>query len=215
MPFESVLEPNTNWVDHIKTEDAPDSHRMFTTESYFSSFWRYAAHGVILIDEGFKIIEANPAFLALIGSDMAEIATKELKDIVSACEINTDYTIVNAIIRGKEYSATKEEDLKYEFGTVKYIPVKIVATRVPAALGLPFKHMIVHVYDLRCAHHGIDYKPNEYKNITWNTLIKQLITEHFIAIFWFAVTLMTLLAFTGSLGETVDHLINKNSTMKQ
>lgn len=209
MPLSTIIADNSTWVEHLKSDTTPDSHKMFTTESYFASFWKYAAHGVVLLDDKCRIIEANEAFLSLIGSDMAEIATKELKDLLPACEINTDYTIIRAIIDGNEYSLTKEEDICYEFGRSKYIPVKIVATRVPAALGLPFKHMVVHVYDLRNASAGFDYRPNEFKNITWGVLFKQMISEHFTAVLTLLGAMITLLAFTGHLGDTISHIIDK------
>lgn len=209
MPFSNILQQNNAWVDHLKNDETPDSHRMFTTESYFLSFWKYAAHGVVLLDEHCRIIEANTAFLSLIGSDLAEIVTKELKDLLPACELNTDYTIVNAIIEGNEYSLTKEEDIRYKFGNSKYIPVKVVATRVPSALGLQFKHMVVHVYDLRTPHLGFDYQPNEYKGLEWGTLAKQIIHDHFNAVLVLLGALICLLAFTGSLGDTVSKLIDK------
>lgn len=209
MPFSTIVEQNNAWVEHLKSDETPDSHRMFTTESYFLSFWKYAAHGVVLLDEHCRIVEANTAFLSLIGSDLAEIVTKELKDLLPACELNTDYTIVNAIIEGNEYSLAKEEDIRYKFGTSKYIPVKVVATRIPSALGLPFKHMVVHVYDLRTAHHGFNYQPNEYKNLDWSSLAKQVMHEHFNAVLVLLGTLIMLLAFTGNLGDTISKLIDK------
>lgn len=209
MPLNKIVEQNDIWVEHLKNKDVPDSHRMFTTESYFLSFWKYAAHGVVLLDEHCRIIEANTAFLSLIGSDLAEIVTKELKDILPACELNTDYTIINAIIEGDEYSLTKEEDIRYKFGTSKFIPVKVVATRIPSALGLQFKHMIVHVYDMRTPHHGFDYQPNEYKNLDWGTLAKQIIHDHFNAVLILLGALICLLAFTGNLGDTISKLIDK------
>lgn len=201
---------NESWVEHLKSESTPDSHKMFTTESYFASFWKCAAHGVVLLDEKCRIIEANEAFLSLIGSDMAEIKTKELKDLLPACEINTDYTIINAIIKGHEYSLTKEEDICYEFNNSRYIPVKIVATRVPSVLGLPFRHMVVHVYDMRNAHLGFEYNRNEYKDMTWGTLLKKLISEHFTAVLSLVGGAAMLLAFTGHLGDTISHIIDRS-----
>lgn len=209
MPLNTIVEQNDAWIEHLKNNDVPDSHRMFTTESYFLSFWKYAAHGVVLLDEHCRIVEANTAFLSLIGSDLAEIVTKELKDLLPACELNTDYTIVNAIIEGNEYSLTKEEDIRYKFGTSKFIPVKVVATRIPSALGLQFKHMIVHVYDLRTPHHGFDYQPNEYKTVEWSALFKQIIHEHFNTVLFLLGALIFLLAFTGNLGDTVSKLLDK------
>ena len=59
-----AIRPDKNWIEISENAEIPAT-RMFTSESYYRSFWDLAEHGVVLVDNNKQIIYANP-FIGMI-----------------------------------------------------------------------------------------------------------------------------------------------------
>lgn len=60
--MEKKVQGSKEWMNYIQGGDATDGQCMFSSESYYDSFWSDAAHGVAIISEEGEVIDANPAF---------------------------------------------------------------------------------------------------------------------------------------------------------
>lgn len=47
--LDGIVQGSKEWIQHILTNDSTDGQRMFSSESYFNSFWEDAAHGIAII----------------------------------------------------------------------------------------------------------------------------------------------------------------------
>lgn len=202
---------DTEWIDYIKGSNAMASHVMFSSQSYLDSFWIHAEHGIFLLDENTNIIDANPYFLDMLDCTLAEVQTKKLADITPNEFHRTDFTNINAIILGKQYSYTKDSELTKKMDKGNLIPVKLVATRVPSSLNYPFKHIIVQVYP------RLNYDDMKKFGLTY-TEDKSLLSIFKSLLFqpWFTKSLFALiaficiiLAFSGDLAMVINKCIDK------
>lgn len=208
MAYTGLVEHNENWINLIKSGNATDSQRMFTSESYYQAFWENADHGILLIDEDGNIIDANTAFLDLVHSDIVDVTSKSIRELLPYLQYRKDAQVLRSIVLGKRGTFSKEEEINYEFNEHQQIPVRLVVTRIPSELGQTFKHVVVHVYDLRDPHFGFD-QPNSnpdtvYKELTWSDVGKKLIVEHFSAFCAIIGLLLLLAALTGNFGNLVE-----------
>ena len=71
------------------------------------------------------------------------------------------------------------------------------------------KHLVLHVYDLRSVRY--DMQGNNWSNKTMPELMKELLMTHFGKIAVLIVTLIFCLALNGSLGETIDKIIESQT----
>lgn len=191
--------------------DATTSHVMFTSQSYLDSFWIHAEHGIFLLDENCNIIDANPYFLDIIGCTLTELHTKKLSDITPHEFHRTDFTNINAIILGKQYSYSRDIEVLNPDDHNKLIPVKLIATRIPSSLNYPFKHIIVQVYP------RLDYDDMKKFGLTYKedksliTVFKMLLLQPWFtkALFLFLSFICIILAFSGELGNIIRQCIDK------
>lgn len=204
---EGLVRPNLEWLEHIQHPDTPNSHKMFTDQSYHYSFWQNAEHSIVLIDESGKFIDANPRFLDLVGATFAELEGKSFFDLVDARFFKRDSVNIRAIIDSKIYSYINMTQLKHKKKQKNLIPVKVVATRIPATLNHPFRHIIIHLYSMPDSviipnKEVLDMQPFE-----WKSLIMQ---PWFIKSTFFLVGLLSILiALSGHLTPILDKLLDK------
>lgn len=146
---------------------------MFTSQSYYDSFWATAEHGIILCDNKGKIISANPYMRDLLHAQLSDLQSRNIFTLISERFLKQDYTNINAIINSNIYSYSTDNEFKEPHNPTKLIPVHIVATRVPSSLHQPFQHLIIHIYEMRGAV-LYDNIPSSIKESgDWKSIIKQ------------------------------------------
>lgn len=205
---DSLVRSNEDWLNHINIDTTQPSHKMFTSQSYFDALWSFAEHGLLLINEDGDIIDANPFMLDLIGTNLAEIQSKSISDIISPRYIKNDYTNISAIIEGKQYSYFRENELKWKYSHTDNIHVKIVALRVPSSLNYPFRHLIMQIYEQPKNHLiNVDNQLHNSNQSSWQEIVKKLLLQKWFVTFIFVLIgfLITIISLTGHLGP----LINK------
>lgn len=163
--------PSDEWLQHIYQEGTPESHKMFTEQSYYDSFWRTAEHGVVLCDEEGTIISCNPYFLDMVDSQLDDAKGKSIYNLISERFLKQDYTNIKAIINSSIYSYSNDNELKNKSGN-DLIPVRIVATRVPSSLHYPFKHLIIHFYEMK-KNETFEFNPSKTEEMTWKKIVMQ------------------------------------------
>lgn len=203
-----------SWIEFIQSGAASDPQKIFTSESYFYAFWELADHGVLIIDEAGSIVDANPAFLNMVHSDISEITSMKIKDLLPNIEYKQDIGLFTSVIKGAKKNFEVEANINYEFKDKKQIPVKIIACRIPTESGRPFNHFIVQIYDRR----GDSLYNNlaeDYKNMSWGDLAKKTICEHFTSVILTIFSFTLILALTGDLGAVIGKLIDKSPAIQQ
>ena len=204
------VEGSEEWIKHIKSSGSTDAQRMFSSESYFMSLWENAPHGMALVSEDATIIDANQAFSELLGIDYDQVLGLSLKDFVADGAFREDRRMIETMVRGAMYSGMTEERWNYRLNpNGPFIPVRLIATRIPATLSRPFRHIIIQIYDLR----NQKYNPEgtDFSNKSWSEIIKMLFVKHFGKIVIFFSMLITFLALGGKLGDTIDKFFDSSS----
>lgn len=200
---EEMFRKREDWLEYISHDDTPISHKMFTCQSYFDSFWERCEHGILLLDENCNVIEANPYFLDLIGSSLVEIKDKNLQDVVSERTIRADYTNITSIIKANQYSYETNTEVSYKFKGIRMIPVKLIASRVPSSLNYPFRHVIVHIYEIKDA---FVYNEQDYIcNKTWGELFKIWFSKGWFTK-WLLVLITIIILILGYNGNLLDFI---------
>ncbi len=206
----SLVRPDQEWLDISQNAEVPAT-RMFTSESYYRSFWSMAEHGVVLVDNNKQIIYANPHFVQLIGITGAELIGKNISEIVDTRYWNVDNVNMNALIRGGQYSYINEENLVgYHGRDAELIPVRIIVTRVPSTLTEDFQHFIVQIYKIERAAH-INGQPfvNQVEQ-SYANIFKNLLTQPWFikTALWFLAILVIMLTLSGNLMPVIEKFIN-------
>ena len=67
--LDRIVQGSQEWIEHIKTADSTDGQRMFSSESYYDSFWEDAAHGIAIISEEGTVIDTSIFLLLLCHQD--------------------------------------------------------------------------------------------------------------------------------------------------
>lgn len=205
------VEGSEEWIKHIKSSGSTDAQRMFSSESYYMSLWENAPHAMALVSEDALIIDANHAFCEILGLEYDQVLGLKLSDFVADGAFREDRRMIETMVRGAMYSGMTEERWNYHCNqNGPFIPVRLIATRIPATLSRPFRHIIIQVYDLR--NHKYNHEGTDYGNKTWGELIKTLVMKHFVAIIVLFLTLLTFIALTGKLGDTVDKIIEATAS---
>ena len=208
--MEKKVQGSKEWMNYIQGGDATDGQCMFSSESYYDSFWEDAAHGVAIISEGGEVIDANPAFCHLLGLLYGKACGLNIRDFVADGAWRDDMRTIDNISLGKQGSITTEERWNKNLNpNGPYIPVRVRAVRIPSERTAPFKHLVLHVYDLRSVRY--DMQGNNWSNKTMPELMKELLMTHFGKIAVLIVTLIFCLALNGSLGETIDKIIESQT----
>lgn len=209
-----LVEGSDEWFNHIKSDESTEAQRMFSSESYFRSLWENAPHGMAIVSEEGRIIDGNPAFCRLLGIEYDSCIGLSIKDFVADGEFREDQRMIETMVRGRMYSGQTEERWSYHLNqNGPYIPIRLTATRIPANLTRPFRHIIIQVHDLRTTR----YNPEgtDWGNKAWGEIFKTLLMNHFGKVTTLAITILILLALSGHFGKTVDTIVDKfigNST---
>ena len=204
--MDKKVQGSKEWMNYIQSNDATDGQRMFSSESYYDSFWEDAAHGVAIISETGEVIDANPAFCQLLDIPYNEACGIHLRDFVADGAWREDMRTIDTIAIGRLTGTTAEERWKKHLdNNGPFIPVRIRAVRIPTNRAQEFKHIIIHVYDLRSTRY--DVQGTNWSNKTWSEIGKELLMNHFGKVAFVITTLITLLALNGALGDTIDNII--------
>lgn len=203
------VEGSEEWIKHIKTSGSTDAQRMFSSESYYMSLWENAPHGMALISEEGDVIDANNAFCELLGIEYDQALGLNLSDFVADGAFREDRRMIETMVRGAMYSGMTEERWNYRLNpNGPFIPVRLIATRIPATLSRPFRHIIIQIYDLRNLRYNINGA--DYGNKSWMEILKNITVNHFGKILIILGLLFMFLALNGKLGDTIDKIIEKS-----
>lgn len=194
------------WLDKAR-DSVVSAARMFTSESYYRSFWDLAEHGVVLLDKNKNIIEANPYFVQMLGLSLASIQGKHISEIVSTQYWRTDNINLNTLIKGISYSYCNDEEIMGMEGRGNtIIPVRVIVTRVPSTLTEEFQHFIVQIYKIEKAAH-IDGQPfvNKYEQSYGNIFKSLLMQPWFVqTALWIIFILIVVLSISGNLMPIIE-----------
>lgn len=206
------VEGSEEWIKHIKSSGSTDAQRMFSSESYFMSLWENAPHGMALVSEEAVVIDANQSFCELLGIDYDQALGLNLSEFVADGAFREDRRMIETMVKGAMYSGMTEERWNYRLNpNGPFIPVRLIATRIPATLSRPFRHIIIQIYDLR--NHKYNHEGSDYGNKSWSEIIKYLFVKHFGKIVLIFGLLVTLLALNGKLGETIDKFFDNTTSI--
>lgn len=205
-----IVRIDEEWLDKAKSADVPAT-RMFTSESYYRSFWWLAEHGVVIVNNNKEIVYANPYFLQLIGITGAEIIGMNISEIVDTRYWRVDNVNMNVLIRGGQYSYSNEEQIVHRQGrNNNLIPVRIIVSRVPSSLTEEFQHFIVQVYKIEktAQVNGqpfVNQNEQSYTNIFKNLLMQPWFIKTAL---WFLAILVIMLTLSGNLLPIIEKLLN-------
>lgn len=195
------------WTDHLSTENATTAHRMFSSESYYTAFWKDAMHALAIVSEDGVIVEANDAFCNLIGIEKNQVNGINIRNLVADGEFREDMRMIDTMVLGRMIQGMTDERWNFRLqSSGPYIPVRLKAIRIPANSTRPFKHIIIQVYDLRSTKY--DMQGKNWSNKSWSELLKELVMTHFGKIASLLLVLLILLGLNGQLGHVVDKVID-------
>lgn len=202
-----LVKADETWLEYIKKDDTPNSHKMFTDQSYHYSFWQNAEHSIILIDEKGNIISCNPRFLTLTGNTLAQLKGCNFYDMIDRRYFRADQINLEAIVNSNIYSHVGKTQIATNRKDKHLIPVKMVATRVPSTLNHPFRHLVVHLYEMPDAvivrnREVQDMQPFEFKRL--------FLQPWFVkSAMWLIGLLAILISLSGQLQPLLHKLIEK------
>lgn len=203
----SQVDGYKDWFDFITGDAAIDSQKMFSTESYYTTFWEHALHAIAIVSEEGRIIEANPAFCQLIGIESHQATGINIRNLVADGEFREDMRMIDTMVLGQMIEGVTDERWNFRLDSHgPYIPVRLKAMRIPANRNRPFKHIIIQVYDLRSTRY--DMQGRNWGNKKLGEIMKELLAEHFGKILSALIVLLILLGLNGSLGATIDKIID-------
>lgn len=206
-----IVEGSQEWITRIMGENSTAGERMYSSESYFDAFWEDAAHGVAIISEDGIVVDANPAFCHLLDIHYEQAIGLSIKDFVADGQWRDDMRTIDTIALGKQHSITTEERWNKRLNTTgPFIPVRVRAIRIPAERTRPFKHIILHVYDLRSTRY--DMQGNNWSNKKMPELFKELLMTHFGKISAIILALIFCMALNGNLGDAISKVIDNVGT---
>lgn len=206
----SVVRSDKDWLEVSENAEVPAT-RMFTSESYYRSFWDLAEHGVVLVDNNKQIIYANPYFVHMIGVSSAELIGMHISEIVDTRYWNVDNVNMNTLIRGGQYSYSNEEHIVRHVGrNNELIQVRVIVTRVPSTLTEDFQHFIVQIYKIERAvqvngQPFVNQNEQSYTNIFKNLLMQPWFIKTAL---WFLAILVIMLTLSGNLMPVIEKLLN-------
>ena len=206
----SVVRSDKEWLEISENAEVPAT-RMFTSESYYRSFWDLAEHGVVLVDNNKQIIYANPYFVHMIGVTSAELIGMHISEIVDTRYWNVDNVNMNTLIRGGQYSYSNEEHIVRHAGrNNELIQVRVIVTRVPSTLTEDFQHFIVQIYKIERAvqvngQPFVNQNEQSYTNIFKNLLMQPRFIKTAL---WFLAILVIMLTLSGNLMPVIEKLLN-------
>ena len=166
----------TDWFDYITTDAATASQKMFSSESYYTTFWEHSLHALAIVSEEGRILEANPAFCQLIGIETHQATGINIRNLVADGEFREDMRMIDTMFLGQMVEGVTEERWNFRLDSHgPYIPVRLKAMRIPANRNRPFKHIIIQVYDLRSTKY--DMQGKNWSNKKTGELAKELLMD--------------------------------------
>ena len=208
-----MVEGSNEWLNHIKSNESTEAQRMFSSESYFTSLWQHSHHAMAIVSEDGTIVDGNPAFCNLLGIEYNECLGLKIKNFVADGQFRQDMRMIQTMVCGRMYQGQTEQRWNFRLNpNGPFIPVRLKATRIPANLTRPFRHIIIQVYDLRSTRY--DMQGNNWVNQGWQQILKYLVIQHFGKICGIIMTLLILLALIGTLGQTIDRIIDSDKTQQ-
>ena len=205
--LDGIVQGSEEWIQHILTNDSTDGQRMFSSDSYFDSFWEDAAHGVAIISAQGEVIEANPAFCQLLDIEQADAVGIHIRDFVADGAWREDMRTIDTIACGRSGGTTTEERWKLRLNNNgPFIPVRIRVSRIPSNKAKEFKHIILHVYDLRNVRY--DMQGTNWGNKTLKELGKEILMNHFGKIILLLLSICFFMALNGTLGQMIQKAIS-------
>lgn len=198
-----IVKIDQMWMDHINEPNTPTSQRMFTTESYYMSLWEAAHHGILIVDCEGDIIEANRQALQLLKTTGAEIENCNIRDIIPDELLSMEFADFKTLIKGQRHQYARDMELT-PIGRGQDLPVRVVVTRIPYSLTLPFQHSIIQIYRNSDIFNLSKIGEN---NKSWNDILKDVVKDKFGVILATIITLLILLFLSGTLGTNASELI--------
>lgn len=186
---------------------------MFSSESYFEAFWDSVGHGVAIISEDGKVIDANPAFCNLLEITYKQAVGLNVRQFVADGQWREDMRTIETMAIGRQGEIVTEERWNKKLNpNGPFIPVRVRAMRIPSERTRPFRHIILHVYDLRSSRY--DMQGNNWANKNFQELGKELLMTHFGKIAFLLFALIVCMALNGNLGESIDKIIDSYTNKK-
>ena len=143
----------------------------------------------------------------MLGIEYDQVLGLSLKDFVADGSFREDRRMIETMVKGAMYSGMTEERWNYRLNpNGPFIPVRLIATRIPSTLSKPFRHIIIQIYDLRTQKYTTD--GSEFSDKGWMEIVKYLLVKHFGKIFAAFIALLMCLALNGGLGNTVEKVID-------
>lgn len=143
----------------------------------------------------------------MIGIEVHQASGINIRNLIADGEFREDMRMIDTMFLGQMVESVKEERWNFRLDSHgPYIPVRLKAMRIPANRNRPFKHIIIQVYDLRSTKY--DMQGKNWANKKTGELAKELLMEHFGKILVALMLLLVLLGLNGSLGETIDKIID-------
>lgn len=198
------------WLEATK-KAGTSSVRMFTSESYYRSFWELAEHAIIIVDNNKNIIEVNPAFVELVGISAADLEGRSISEFVNPHNWNIDNINMNALIRGKYYSYSAEKEIIHRDNMdTNMVPVHIIITRVPSTLTRQFQHFIIQIYKIKEATQDSRQPLINQTNQTFANIFKNLLLQPWFVktALWFLSILVIMLTLSGNLMPIIERFFN-------
>lgn len=204
-----LIEPDEKWIKSTKDSEY-SSVRMFTSESYHRSFWSLLEHGVVLLDSEYKIIEANPYFVELIGVPAINLIGTDIRDYISSEFVHKDTVVMDSLIAGLDSSYCHDESIIKQDRRHTIIPVRIIVTRIPSHLLEDFRHFIVQVYKKDKASAIGDQLYIRKIDQSWSDIMKNMFIQPWFAKFFaaFIAILLVLITLSGNLAPVIDKVFS-------
>lgn len=202
-----LVRPDEKWIEDTKDSEY-SSVRMFTSESYHRSFWSLLEHGVVLLDEQYKIIEVNPYFVELVGVQAINLIGTDIRNYISPEFVHKDTVVMDSLMAGLDSSYCHDESIIKQDRRHTVIPVRIIVTRVPSHLLEDFQHFIVQVYKKNTATHIGEQQYIRKIDQSWSDIIKGLFLQPWFAKFfiWFIFIIIVLVTLSGDLLPLIDRI---------
>lgn len=205
-----AVRADEEWLEATK-EAGTSSVRMFTSESYHHSFWELSEHAIVIFDNNKNIIEANPAFVELVGISAADLEGRNVSEFINPHNWNTDNINMNALMKGRYYSYSTEEKIIHREGRdTDMIPVRVIVTRVPSALTKQFQHFIAQIYRIKEAVQIDGQLLTSQTNQTFAGIFKNLLLQPWFVktALWFLSILVIMLTLSGNLMPLIERLLH-------
>ena len=202
-----IVEGSKEWIARIQGENSTAGERMFSSESYFDAFWDAVGHGVAIVAEDGTVVDANPAFCALLDINYEQAVGLNIRKIVADGQWREDIRTIETMALGRQGEIVTEERWNKKLNpNGPFIPVRVRAMRIPTERTRPFRHIILHVYDLRSTRYNM--QGDNWSNKKWSEILKELVMKRFGTIVTLLIFLFILLGLNGTLGNTLDSLFD-------